>query len=44
MTVVRDYNQVLELMDGFERSLFKDHLKKINESIHRGTSSLKWNS
>jgi len=44
MIVVRNYNSVLELMDDFERSLFKDHLKKINESVNRGTSTLKWNS
>ena len=44
MTVVRDYNAVLELMDDFERKLFDDHLKKINESINRGRTTLKWNS
>ncbi len=42
--VVRDYNSVIMLMNEFEKNLFKDHLRKINESVNRGTTTLKWNS
>lgn len=44
MLVVRDYNNILDHMDNFERSLFQDHIETINNTKARGLKILRWSS
>lgn len=44
MVVVREYNQIIDFMDDYERNLFAEHLQAANKIIQPGITRFKWSS
>jgi len=44
MTIVRDYNRIIDSTDAEEKKLFKEHLDNLDRVIESGMTKYKWNS
>lgn len=43
MLIVRDYNNIMNLINEAERSLFKEHMFELDKIINRGINQYTWN-
>ena len=44
MLVVRDYNQIIEMLSPDERSLFKERIRFLDKKVQPGMTKLTWNA
>jgi|LauGreDrversion4_2_1035121.scaffolds.fasta_scaffold08726_11 hypothetical protein len=42
MLIVRDYNNIINLLAPYEINLFTDHLKLLDKQIENGLSKINW--
>jgi len=42
MLIVRDYNHIMNLIEGKERNLFKEHLNELDKNIKQGLGKILW--
>jgi dynein heavy chain len=43
MLIVRDYNNIMNMINDREKSLFKEHMAELDKFINRGISFYSWN-
>ena len=44
MLVVRDYNQIIDMLSPDERSLFRERIRFLDKKVQPGLSKLTWGS